>query len=169
MIFDYKDNKVVIPPSSLTVPEFSEIWERDKAKNKSTALNELTYVWHMVDYKSPYATYDQVKKEELIALDVFKKDYKADALVKAAISKYEILQYTPESRLLKAWEKKIDEVANYLTGTPLTDDNLTQVLKAGVDIEKIISSVQKLRELVKKQQSESSHVRGSKNLDMFSE
>ena len=48
-MFELIDNKVVIPPSSLTIPEMKAIWDRDKKKDKTTAFMELCYVFHMSD------------------------------------------------------------------------------------------------------------------------
>ena len=69
-----------IPPSSLTIPELKKLWDRDKSKKKSKAYQELSYVYHMCDFNSEYASYAYTHKEETVRKDHI-KDEEWEAIV----------------------------------------------------------------------------------------
>ena len=53
-LFDYKERNVIVSPEALLIPEFEEIYKRDKSKDKAKAIKELSYIYFISDYKSPY-------------------------------------------------------------------------------------------------------------------
>ena len=53
-LFDLVEDKVEIKPESLLIYPFSEIWKRDKSKDKSKAFKEITYIWFYSDFDSPF-------------------------------------------------------------------------------------------------------------------
>lgn len=169
-MFDLDNNVVVISPDKLALPFFKVIWDRDKSKDKQIAYKELSYVFYYCDYKSPYSNLPEEKRKSVISVDIIRDNkWKPDKEIIEACKKYKELTETSEMRLLKAWENKIDEVATFLTTTQITEDNLVSQLKSGTDMEKIITSVQKLREVVEKQISQSTTRRGNKSTSMFEE
>ena len=102
-LFDYKDYSVILHPDSVAIPPFKELWERDKTKTKHQATKELSYVYYVADFKSPYAIYSEYEKEHKVKQD-FIKDPKwiPDAVVLAAIDKYNEFQNTYTMRFLKS-------------------------------------------------------------------
>jgi hypothetical protein len=67
-LFDNVNNSVVVnEPEILLVKEFSELWTNDRNKTKadptglkkSRAFRELTYIWLMCDWSSPYSDYTE--------------------------------------------------------------------------------------------------------------
>jgi hypothetical protein len=87
-LFNIKDGKIVITPDKLAIPVFKQIYERDKSKNKDIAFKELSYIFFMVDFNSPYQSYPNDKKEKMIIEDIFKDKWSPDKLVKEGITKY---------------------------------------------------------------------------------
>ena len=69
-IFQQKDNNIIVSPEVLTIPEFSAIWKADKTKDKVEAFKAFTYIYHTVDYNSPYSNYPKDKKDESIKQDM---------------------------------------------------------------------------------------------------
>ena len=88
-LFDLKGLVVTAHPEALLVPEFKTIWEDDDSEDKAQALRELSFVYFMSDYKSPYVlslTPDRLAP--VISKDFMKnEDYKPTPQVLAAIDK----------------------------------------------------------------------------------
>ena len=88
-LFELKDGKLIIEPSRLIVPVFKQLYDRDKSKDKTQAFKEFSYIYFLLDFKSPYAGYPNDKKEEAIKKDLFKNNkWEPDSLVTEAIIKY---------------------------------------------------------------------------------
>lgn len=168
-IFTLKDGRVQIEVENLTIPEFKIIYERDKSKDKSLAFNELCYVYHMADYKSTYHNYTDLEKEPKILNDYFKgSKWKPDNIITEAIIKYRELQETPSMKLLISAKKGISKLIAFYNDVDL---NLTNgkgdLLYKERDLSfslgnigKVVESLDKVEEKVKKEQVRESKVRG---------
>jgi hypothetical protein len=90
-IFKIKDNKVIIDPILLVIPEFKSIWDRDSTRDKATAYQELTYIYFMSEQrkdKNPYIDYPaDSKASSIIRGHITIPNWNADSLVQAAIEK----------------------------------------------------------------------------------
>lgn len=175
-IFGFKDGKVAIEPLNLTIPEFKEIYDRDNSKDKSIAYIELCYVYHMSDFKSPYNNYDAKDKDSKIRYDYIKDPkWNPDSLIITAISKYKEINETPSLKLLKDSRKAIEKVRNYLSTVDLDEldakgnkvNKITELSKAISDIGKMIESLDKIEERVKKEELNNTKVRGNKRISDF--
>ena len=81
-LFDIVNGKVIMNPTAIWIPEFKTLWDRDKTKYKSKAVNEISYIVFMYGFHSPYAAYSEEEKEKKILQDYFPKgDWKPDAAV----------------------------------------------------------------------------------------
>lgn len=175
-IFTLKEGKVQIEPQNLTIPEFREIYERDKSKDKTMAFNELCYVYHMADYKSVYHNYEDWEKQAKILADYFKGSYwKPDDLVEKAIDRYRSLQETPSMRLAKAGKKAINKVIKYLEDVDLTErdakgaivNKITDITNSVGGIGKMVESLDKVEEKIKKEQMTTTKIRGQADITEY--
>ena len=169
-LFDLQKRRVIVHTKALLIPEFKVLWDRDKKKEKEKAIRELSYVYFITDYKSPYIqSADPDLTEKVVAKD-FMKDpsYKPDKEVKEAIAKYTRLQQTPSMRLLTASLKTISNLTSYLETINLHDrdkndrpvykpSDVTSALKS---IGPIIESLNKVKEQVEKEVAQSATLRG---------
>lgn len=172
--FELVGNKVVIPASSLTVPELKVLWSRDKDKKKNKAFQELSYVYHMSDPKSEYSAYSQEHKEATIIKDHIKEaKWKPDKAVIEAIVKYKHLQETPALRFLNSQYSFLDKVTeriNNLDIDDLEDDKtITAMLNASEKASKLITMLPKLKEAVIKEQATSDKIRGGGTVGRYEE
>lgn len=168
-MFELEEGRVVVNPDKLALPFFRVIFDADKSKGKEVAFKELSYIFYLCDYKSPYSTYPEDKRSQLIIRDIIKDDkWKPSKDVLYGCLKYRELTETPEMRLLKAWEAKIDEVVVFLGANRINEDNMTAQIKSGTDMEKIVTSVQRLRDIVNKQTAQSTR-RGNKATSLLEE
>ena len=71
-LFDYENFKVVINPDAVIIPPFIDVWERDKSKNKLTATKELSYIYFLCDFKSPYSIYSEADRPSKVKEDFLK-------------------------------------------------------------------------------------------------
>jgi len=171
-LFDLKARVVVVSPEALLIPEFKDLWNRDKSKDRLKAHRELSYVYFISDYKSPYrSSLTEDKLHEVVAKDFMKdSEYKACAKVLAAIDKYKELQKTPSMLLLDASVQTVHKLINYLQEIDLTErdksdrpiykpSDVTTSLK---NIGGIVESLAKVRESVEKEVSEQASLRGQR-------
>lgn len=157
-VFSLENNVVKVNPELLLVPEFEAIWVRDKSKDKGMAHKELAFVYFLADYKSVYTAYAPEEREEQIKKDFIRNsDWVKDIVVQAAIEKYERLQETPSLRLLRSARVASEKLSSFF----LTQDPEHKFYTSNLEkLSKIIESIDKLEERVKKEETTSSRIRG---------
>lgn len=174
-IFAFKEGKVAIEPLNLTIPELKIIFDRDKSKDKSKAYKDLNYIYHMSDFKSPYNNLDAIERKEQIIKDYYPDGFEEDIEINVAISKYIKLNTTPSMRLLMDARAGVEKIRNYYKEVDLneTDDNgkkvnrLSEISTSLANLGKMVDSIDKLEERVKKEISISSKIRGDKEISEF--
>lgn len=163
-------------PTILWVPEFRTLWDRDKSKQKEQAVNEISYIVFLHDFRSPYLAYPTNEREVRIKKDYFKSaDWLPDDAVKAAIAKYKELQTSPISRLLQSAMDTCDKMTDYFNGVDFkkVDHNgkpiytLKEVSSVMKDIGDIVSSLESLKEKVEREHMERGSIRGGSGIGMF--
>ncbi len=175
-IFTYKEGKIQVEPQNLTIPEFREIYERDKRKDKEIAFSELCYVYHMADYKSFYSNHDDDVKEEKIKADfITDSKWQPDDLVKRAINKYKELTETPSMKLLKDTRIGVEKVRKYYQTVNLNDtdsngkpiNKITDLTSSLASVGKLVDSINAIEERIRKEESVSTKIRGDKKISEF--
>lgn len=169
-LFDIKNNKIVLNVESLVIPEFNKIWERDTLTGKPIAIEELSYIVFLNDYKSPYQVYPEEVRESKVKKDYIKnQNWEADDVVKDAIKKFKEFQYTPTIGLLDDAMFGINKLRLYYRNVDFsTTDakgnfiNKPSELTTSIShLSKMISSLESLKEKIEKDESiNSSRVRG---------
>lgn len=170
--FDLKNRIVTVAPEGLLIPEFKLLWDRDKAKDKATALRELSYVYFLVDYKSPYRSSLTPKQLAAVVAKDFMKDeeYSPDKEVVSAMVKYADLQRTPSMLLLDASLKTVFNLIEYLENVDLQerDDKNKPIYKpndvttALGKIGTIVDSINKVRSNVEREITQTASLRGQR-------
>lgn len=164
MIFELKNNQVVIRPELLLIPEFNIIWERDKSKTKDLAYKELSYIYFISDFKSVYKTH--YNNEDLInkvKIDFIKDDkWKPDKHIIEAIKKYKELQETKSMKALYTAESALDKVQAYINNIEIAEQEdankaIEMILKYTERISKIILGINQTRDIVEKEIVEKKH------------
>jgi len=156
------ENKVIPSAYALAVPEF-----------KVLKANELAFVYFFTDHESPYAPYDEDEREEKLEEDL---KVKASAKVKGAIDKYKELSETSAVKLLKAARASVTKLEKYFKTVDLTmlDDNGKPIYHAKdlvsnlSNMGKVVSSLDELEELVKKQKQRENPNRGGVTTNKYS-
>ena len=172
-LFDFKDYKVVLHPDSVAIPPFRELWERDKTKHKHKATQELSYVYFVCDFKSPYAIYNEKERPRKVKSDFIKdSDWEEDDLVKDAMKKYNEFQetYTMKffysarglSEKLQAYFDEVDFAVMDEKGKPVysAKDAMANLQKVG----DVIESLNKVEDKVKKEIDDKAKIKGKKQI-----
>jgi len=172
-ILDIKNNVAVIHPAALQIPCFKTLWIRDKSKTKSKALQELSYIYFVADYKSDFSDIidEKERKEEVSKLF----DIKEDEDIKKCIDFYKDRQQTISMHLLQAAKSGVNKIKQYIETVDLTelDDKgkpVHDVSKLNMIIAKLgdtIEGIRKLEEIVSKEIEDNTRVRGGNELAMF--
>ena len=137
---------------------------------------EISYVIFLCDYKSPYNAYNEVEKPRVIKEDFIKNSkWEPDKVILDAIKKYENLQQTTNTRLLRSAKKGAEKLAEYFEGVDFSilDDNGKPIYTAkdlasnlGA-VGNIVKSLVQLERQVQSEQVEISNVRGKSGIGEY--
>jgi hypothetical protein len=170
-MFDLIEEKIEISPAVLNVPEFKALWKRDKNRGKKHAYSELSYIYYICDFKSPYRNYPDVERRVKVMSEYCVKslgeDWKPDAKVEEAIRKYEELHVTPSLKYLESVEGVIHKIRQYMDNVIINEDTLKTIVDSTEKANKIILGLPKLKDAVEKEISENSKLRGGGGLSLF--
>lgn len=80
-------------PELVLIKEFKNLLSRDTSKDKSRFYRELTYIYLMIDWKSPYADYSDLERHEAALSDseLTAEEFE-DTIFKNACKKYQDIQ-----------------------------------------------------------------------------
>jgi hypothetical protein len=169
-IFDIVNGKVVINAQSLAIPSLKKIWDRDKSKEKDTATKEITYVVFLCDYNSPYKEYSLLDKADRLKEEIIgNKNWEPDLLINDAIKQYEELQQTTNTRLIRSSKVAAEKLAKYFENIDFENaedpDKLATATTANIErVSRIIKSLSAMEKQLKVEQTESSSIRGGKEV-----
>jgi len=175
-MFEIKEGKIIISPDKLNLPYFKSIWTNDKSKTKEVAFMELGYIFYLCDNKSPYNSYPEDKRKQLILADIIKNPkWKPSKEVEDAIIKYKELTITPSTEILESVKSLLYRLKTYfdtIEFDPKGDVELEMkkadaAQKAIANIGKSIESLAALEERVKKELTGSIKRRGSAETAIF--
>jgi len=175
-MFELKEGKIVISPDKLNLPYFHKIWTSDKSKTKEVAFMELGYIFYLCDNKSPYNSYPEDKRKELILVDIIKdKKWKPSKDVEEAIIKYKELTHTPSMEILESVKGLLYRLKDYFNtitfdaggDVELEMKKADSAQKAIASIGKSIESLATLEERVRKEITGSNKRRGNAENSLF--
>lgn len=154
--FNIKDGKLTIDPETLTVAAFNQIWTSDNSKAKNKACNMLVYVYHVCDIRkeNPFRDLPYNQKDEMARRNAFgNKDYKFSPaekeLIDRAMAWYELLNKNSVLRLSMALDRKIDQMADYISGKEIQNDaDLESQTNMMAKMDKVLQSKKRTDEFV---------------------
>jgi hypothetical protein len=178
-IFKFVNNKLIISPEDVLIPEVNLIWERDKSKDKEVARQELTYIYLISDWNSIYRNYPEAHKDTIIRKDFIKiPKWEPDKAVKEAIKRLEDHQNQSSNsmRLLKSTKNAVEKLSEYFDGIDFTERDekgqpvykINEVTRAMESSGKVLQSLETLTEKVEKERSmSSSKIIGGGSINKF--
>jgi len=151
-LFLFDNNKIIINPKALLIPEFADLFARDRSFNKKKVLKEFAYIHYIADYRSEYNSYG-LTKEKQIAIDIMQnRNYKPDPMVKKAIEKYIKLQETPSMQYLLAIRNRVQHVIQFLDKAELKEKGTFDEKYANpfITIEKVTKVLNEMEDVIEK-------------------
>jgi len=150
-LFLFDNDKVTINPKLLFIPEFSDLYERDRSIGKKKALKEFAYIHYMADYKSEYNSYG-LNKDTQLGIDIFQnRKYKPDPYVKKAIEKYIKLQETSSMQYLLAIRNRVSMIVKFLDEANIRNaDSENRPVNPFVTIDKVTKVLNELEDVIEK-------------------
>lgn len=179
-LFEMKDWVLVVSEQAWGLQPFHKILKRDKTKQKTKALAEMSFVWYFCDIKSDYLVMSEDDRIKALINDLegLPKGWKKDKVMDEAISLYRKLSVTTIQKLYQQSLKSASAIGDYLENTKLLLDERDASGKPVYDIAKITASVQKVpklmsdlkaayKEVVKERDDNSGKKKGSKTFNTF--
>lgn len=179
-LFDNSTNSVVVnEPEVLLIKEFAALWNNDRNKTKgdpkgikkTRAYRELTYIWLMLDWTSPYVDFDEQERHQECLKDagLTEKEWN-DPDFRAACRKYRELQNSSRAlKLIKSAQGVVDKITDYfnnidieerdpVTGKPIfkTKDVMAELS----NVSNVVEQLKTLEFLYKKEQEQQSGLMG---------
>ena len=147
-LFQYEGYEVKVSPEVLTLAPFKKIWQRDKSKDKHTALMELSFIYFFSDPRSDYQ-YLTDEEERLQAVkegEGLPDKWIPDKDLKSTIEFYESFQPTA-ALLLQDTRVAVDKLRQKLRSIDL--DDFDDHGKPIYTLNTITSTIKQVPELVK--------------------
>lgn len=166
----------------LLIKEFKTLWDKDRNKCKEDktgnerlrAFKEFTYIYLMLDFKSPYYKYLEQEKHEAAMSDsgLTDEDLKNPEFIDAYNKYQEILYSDPILSLIKTAYRTLYKTQVFLDSIDFTEiDDMGKPLYKPKDVMLDISTIGKIREALneleekhKNSLSADSNVRGDVEL-----
>lgn len=164
-LLQLEDTKLILDPNVLAIPVVRKIYDRDPDEQKPQAYKELMYVYYVCDFKSPYSNYPEEEREFKVRTDFMGEDWQPDEELKDLMKEYQEMQVmnSPSLRLLYASREAVHKLAGWLKDVEYTGSNATAPKDVAMTLEKvgkIIESLNKIEDKVKKEITTTSRARG---------
>lgn len=171
-LFQLNNWKLDISPTTYTLLPFKKLLDRDKSKEKSTAIQELAYIFHMVDPKSPFAASinEEERRERVIKSTIHSSGWKPDKVVEEAMVFYKELEETVTSKYLESIKSALSQIDKFLREFTSEDKDVEDIVRVNGMIAKSIETIKTIRELetlVKQDKEIEDKLRGGKDRGLF--
>lgn len=170
-LFKYEGYQVIVEPEALMLKPFKAIYNRDRSKNKNTAMQELAYIYFMTDPRSDYQYLvdSEDRSKAIIDGEGMPDTWKPDKLVLAAIEFYKSFNPT-SSLLLEDTRIMVDKFRAKIR--ELNFDNLeVKELKDAIGIVKqipgLVKDLDEAERAVSKEIISDNRVRGSQTKSLY--
>ncbi|MDR0890619.1 MAG: hypothetical protein LBM05_00615 [Endomicrobium sp.] len=173
-LFQYKDNEVIVCPEALLLEPIKKIWNRDKSKNKKTAMKELGFIYFYADPRSDYnyITNESEKIQSIVRGEGLSIGFEIDKDLQTAIDFYNSFKSIPV-KLVETLLQTAQKYNNYINeldfnerdakGRPLYSPNAIQSMidKSGDYVMKYLDME---KNIFKKLEEDKYRARGQKDL-----
>ena len=167
-ILNMIEGKVVLTPECLCISPFSEIWSKDKTKDKIQAHQQIKYVWFFSDFNSPYYKYPEDARKESIINDIIKdKNFKVTSDIKEAIEVYKKLHTSPAIAAVDAAFAFMNKIQTYFKEVELGDVDAKKITDIFINMPKIVASLNEAKKAAYAEEASSTKVRGGAKVGMF--
>lgn len=174
-LLEYKDYRVSPTPEAFLVKPIRKMYNSDRTKSKETFMQQLAYLYFMVDPRSPYIEIpdEDDRKAEVCKQEGLPENFRPSSDLKEAMGIYEKLTITSSKRLLEATRTAADALKEELEsskellsertdkGARVTKPN--DIIAVMERLLKVIPQLQDLERKVDSEIRETTRARGTEN------
>ena len=148
-LIDFTDYQVKVNGEALLVKPIRDIYNKDKSKNHESFMQQMSYLYFMVDPRSTYnyITEDEERSKTIILQEGLPSDFTPSEDLTKAMEWYEKHTVTPSQKLLKAALTAADTVSQFLMRTDILEQ-LDDKGRPMYDVAKITNSLSNVNKLV---------------------
>ncbi len=163
-LFEFTADQVIIRK------DLQQIHPFDKIIKKKSWEKDIAFIYHMVDYSSPYSIFSGEEREKHVKEAVYgKEDAKISKDIQEGINVYKELSKTDSLLLLESARKAIHKLRDYFDNISFEelepDDRGDEAKKLSANLQtvgKLISSIKEWEEQVKKEKEQNTTRKGVK-------
>ena len=178
-LINYDGVDFSIADEALLLPSVRALFRADRSKKKEEFWKNISYLWFMVDPRSPYMylTDESARDKEVRQMEGFDVKWKVPETLRSAMNEYKSASVTTQALLLEDIRAGIDNVRSLFrapnilttvdekTGRPVYQvSSYTGALKQAIELSKMLAVAEK--ELAKDYEEEQK-VRGAAERAMY--
>lgn len=151
-LLKYENYQVLPTEEAFLVKPIRDLYNNDKSPSKERFMQELSYIYHMVDPRSSYADIldEEERAAKIILQEGLSSSYKPSKDLIKAMDVYKELTTTTSMRLLNSMRIAIQKISNFLETVNLFE--VDDKGKAVYSISAITAATDKVPQLAKKLQ-----------------
>jgi len=182
-LFKEENSVITVDPEIKLIPVYKKIFTRDRNKYKRGAERDFLFIYHMMDYRSPFSIYPESDRlnQVKVALLIDNVDY-PDSLVLEGIEVYKELNYTPSIRTLSEITETLhtsnniikalrEEIEDKLGSDDKDIDDLVSkldsLLKIAEKVPKNIDNIERVKDKIIKEQNQGAKIKGGGKVNLF--
>lgn len=174
-LLEYRDYKVSPTPEAFLVKPIRKMYNSDRSKSKEVFMQQLAYLYFMVDPRSPYIEIpdETDRRNEICKQEGLPESFRPSSDLQSAMELYERLTITSSKRLLEATRTAADALKKELEssesllaertdkGARVTKPN--DIIAVMERLLKVIPQLQDLERKVDSEIRETTRARGTEN------
>ena len=174
-LLEYRDYKVSPTPEAFLVKPIRKMYNSDRSKSKEVFMQQLAYLYFMVDPRSPYIEIpdETDRRNEICKQEGLPESFRPSSDLQSAMELYEKLTITSSKRLLEATRTAADALKKELEssesllaertdkGARVTKPN--DIIAVMERLLKVIPQLQDLERKVDSEIRETTRARGTEN------
>ena len=175
-LLKYEGYNLTFEPEILTLRVFKRLFMRDKTKDKSRFLQELGYIYFMLDPRSDYMyiTDNEERSKAIIEGEGLPDTWKVDSALQDAMEYYKSFRPT-SALLLEDTRIAVDKVREFLRTVDLTAEDekgkpkhtIQSVTTAIKQIPQLAKDLAEAEKALAKEIEEQSKARGNSEMSLF--
>lgn len=173
-LINIENFELKVSEEALLVSPIRKLWQQDKSALKENFYKQMSYMYFMVDPRSPYSFIleEEERSKRIISQEGLPDNFTPSKTLEEAMRIYKEFTVTVSQELLESSLIGAKKVSQFLRDVDLTaeDDKgkpkyqVSSITSALKNVEGIVSSLQSLQKKIEQEISEKEKVRGSQDL-----
>lgn len=147
-LLEYKDYEIIVSPEALLVRPIRKLYNQDRSKSKESFMQQMSYLFFMVDPRSTYAymTDEKARSEAIIKQEGLPKNFTPSSTLEEAMKIYGEHTITSSSQLLTSVRVAIDALVEEMNESK---DILKERTDKGARVTKTNDLIQSINNVMK--------------------